>query len=320
MTFSKLTFNILLVTLAIQTSCFSFQSKDSISLTQINIYPENIVFNAPGQNPEGIEYNQQSNTFYLSAINPNPSIISVNFDGGVTAFSNDKESPSRASFGLEVDLKNNRLLACVNRKKIGNINIYNLKTGDLEHVVNLSTLLPEKNRHQINDLTIDDKNNIYASGRLEDAIYKIDKELNPSVFFQKDGYTKPNGIVYHPDGFLLVSFSHQNSSLVKIPIDNPKAAEIVLINNFDFKGFDGMLLNEKGCLVVVAFAPDNNGDNFVLELNSNDNWKTASILNSKKTKKSTTIAQVKPNVYYVINQDWKDKTSENWTLEKVEFK
>ena len=319
MIFTKLTFNILLVTITIQTSCFSFQSKDSISLVQRNIYPENIIFHSPGQNPEGITFNATNNTFYLSAINQNPSIISVDFDGNVKTFSNDKNETSRASFGLKTDIKNNRLIACINGPKIGNLNIYNLNSGELEHIINLSSLLPEKENYQINDLIVDNNNSIYVTGRLEDAIYKIDKDLNPSVFFQKDGYKKPNGIVYHPDGFLLVSYSHQNSSLVKIPINNPEAAEIVLINNFDFKGFDGMLLNENGRLVGVTFAPDAEGNHAVVELKSIDNWKTASISNSKTTKKSTTITQIKPNVYYIINQDWKDRNAENWTLEKVAF-
>ncbi|WP_165876125.1 SMP-30/gluconolactonase/LRE family protein [Mariniflexile fucanivorans] len=283
------------------------------------IYPDNIIFNAPGQNPEGITFNAKTNVFYLSAINQNPSIITVDFNGNVNTFSNDKDETSRASFGLKTDIKNNRLLACLNGPKIGNLNIYNLNSGELEHIINLSSLLPEKENYQINDLIVDNNNSIYVTGRLEDAIYKIDKDLNPSVFFQKDEYTKPNGIVYHPDGFLLVSYSHQNSSLVKIPINNPEAAEIVLINNFDFKGFDGILLNEKGRLVGVTFSPDADGNHAVIELKSDDNWKTASISNSKKTKKSTTITQIKPNVYYVINQDWKDRNAENWTLEKVAF-
>ncbi|MGB5419400.1 hypothetical protein [Algibacter sp.] len=319
MIFTKLTFNILLVTITIQTSCFSFQSKDSISLVQRHIYPENIIFHSPGQNPEGITFNATNNTFYLSAINQNPSIKAVDFDGNVNTFSNDKNETSRASFGLKTDIKNNRLIACINGPKIGNLNIYNLNSGDLEHIINLASLLPEKENYQINDLIVDSNNTMYVTGRLEDVIYKIDNELKPSVFFQKDAYTKPNGIVYHPYGFLLVSYSHQNSSLVKIPINKPEAAEVVLINNFDFKGFDGMLLNEKGLLVGVTFAPDTNGNHAVIELKSDDNWKTASISNSKKTKKSTTITQIKPNIYYVVNQDWKDRNAENWTLEKVEF-
>lgn len=80
-----------------------------------------------------------------------------------------------------------------------------------------------------------------------------------------------------------------------------------------------MLFNEKENIIGVTFAPDANGDYFVLELSSNDNWKTSKIVNSKKIKKSTTIAQIRPNLYYVINQDWKNKKAENWTLEKVAF-
>ncbi|MDO7135990.1 SMP-30/gluconolactonase/LRE family protein [Algibacter lectus] len=319
MAFKKLIINTVITTIIYQTSCFSFQIKDSTHSKQENNYPDNIIFEAPGQNPEGITFNAISNIFYLSAINQNPSIITVDIDGNTTTFSNDKEATSRSSFGLKADTKNNRLIACTNGPKIGNINIYNLNNGILEQVVNLASLLPKKEHYQINDLIVDSNNVIYITGRMEDAIYKIDTNLNASVFFQKDGYTKPNGIVYHPDGFLLVSYSHQNSTLLKIPINNPEAAETVLINNYGFKGFDGMLLNEVGRLIGVTFAPDANGNHAVIELKSDDNWKTANITNSKKIKQSTTITQVKPNIYYVINQDWKDRNAKKWTLEKVTF-
>lgn len=301
-----------------QVSCKPYEGTKT-KIKETEIYPEEITFNATGQNPEGIEYNPQTNTFYLSAINKNPSIISVGFDGSVKTFSNDKDAVSRASFGLQVDLKNNRLLACANGQRVGNVTIYNLKNGDLEHTINLSSLLPEKESYQINDLMVDNNNNIYVTGRLEDVIYKIDIKLKPSVFFQKEGFTKPNGIVYHPEGYLLVSFSNQNSTFVKIPINNPNAVELIVIKDFNFLGFDGMVLNEKGNVVGVTFAPDSKGDYFVVELSSDDNWKSAKVLNSKNTKKSTTIAQVKPNLYYVINQNWKNKKAENWTLEKVAF-
>ena len=304
----------------IQLSCKPHQNKDADNLAETNKYPETIIFNAPGLNPEGIEYNPENKLFYLSAINQTPSILGVNLDGSSQIFSNDKEHTSKASFGLQVDLKNNHLLACINGPKIGNLNIYNLKSGDLEHVVNLSNLLPEKNQYQINDLAVDDKNNIYVTGRLEDAIYKIDSNLKASVLFQKEGFTKPNGIVYHPDGYLLVSFSHNQSSLVKIPVDNPGKSEIITIKNYNFIGFDGMVLNEKKHLIGVTFNPDANGEHFLIELSSNDDWESTTIVNSKKINKSTTVAQVKLNLYYVLNQDWKNRDAENWILEKVEFK
>jgi len=314
----KLLFSILTLPILFQVACKSYDGNKT-KIKESDYYPHQITFHAPGQNPEGIEYNPKTNTFYLSAINKDPQIISVDFDGAVQPFSNDKQTTAFASFGLHVDLKNNRLLACENGGKVGNLAIYNLKNGDLEHTINLSSLLPEKESYQINDLVVDALKNIYVTGRLEDAIYKVDANLKPSIFFQKEGFTKPNGIVYHPEGYLLISFSNANSSLVKIPIKNSQAAEIVTIKDFDFKGFDGMVLNEKGNIIAVTFAPDANGNHFVIELSSDDNWKTSNIVNSKKINKSTTIAQVKPNLYYVINQDWQNKKAENWTLEKVVF-
>lgn len=200
-------FSILISIILLQVSCKPFDGTKT-KIKDSDLFPTEVTFHAPSQNPEGIEYNPQTNTFYLSAINKEPTIIAVGFDSSVKPFNKDKKTHTNASFGLQVDLKNNRLLACENGGKVGNLTIYNLLNGDLQYTVNLSSLLPEKKNYQINDLTVDTHKNIFVTGRLEDVIYKIDANLEPSVFFQKEDFLKPNGIVHHPEGYLLVSFSH----------------------------------------------------------------------------------------------------------------
>ncbi|OEJ99023.1 hypothetical protein A8C32_07550 [Flavivirga aquatica] len=311
---SKYQICFLSLTMLFQVSC-----KTSGGIHNIpKILPQQIITAIPGQNPEGIEYNKNKNVFYLSAINKTPSIASVNFEGQAKTFSNDSELKSKASFGLQIDYNNNRLLACTNKGKSGNVHIYSLSTGKLEHTINVSSLSPKSKKHQANDLVVSPKNIIFVTGRLENIIYKINKQLKPSVFFKKEGFNKPNGIVYHPDGYLLVTFTNKNSKLVKIPVNNPNDFKIIDIKNFDFNGCDGMILNEKGHIVAVGLTPEGK-TTLALELASNDQWETATVINKKTIKRSTTITQVRQGTYYVINQDWKNRNAEKWILEKVEF-
>lgn len=305
-------------------SCKGNQHKkeDALILSTIDSLPSLIIANAAGQNPEGIEFDKSKNLFFLSAINDNPSIITVDFEGNTKVFSNDNGIKSDKSFGLQVDYKNNRLLACTNYKESRNhVAIYNLDSGFLEQNINLSDLLPEKNRFQANDLVVANNNEIYVTGRLENTIYRIDVDLEPSVLFQRENLGLPNGIVYDSDGYLIVSYyTNDDANLIKIPIENPDLSELITINNLDFRGFDGMILNEKGNLVGVAKNFENPKEGFVFELSSDDKWKTADVVKKIAINRSSTIAQVNSDVYYVINQDWKNKHAKTWTLEKVNLK
>ena len=315
---SKLLFSIAIPLIILPVSC-KLQQTDVAYKKKTNSYPNQITFNAAGQNPEGIAFDYSKNNFYLSAINKEPKIVAVSLDGIATIFSNTSTGSSMSSFGLELDAKNNRLLACENGKLSGNLAIYNLISGNLQHSIALTPLLTNKKGHQVNDVAVSLSNDIYVTGRLEDVIYKVNSNLQPTIFFEKEGFSKPNGIVVHPDGYLLVSYSNAHSQLVKIPLSNPEEATIIELKEFEFEGFDGMLLNEKNNIVGVSFAADQNNDHYVRELVSTDNWNSATVVHSKKINKSTTIAQVAPNTYYAINQDWSNKKAENWTLEKVTF-
>ncbi|WP_282124392.1 SMP-30/gluconolactonase/LRE family protein [Algibacter mikhailovii] len=285
---------------------------------EVSNIKKDIIAKLPGQFPEGLAYDKNRNLFFLSAINENPSIAAIEYDGNAKSFTNDGGLKSSASFGLEVDYKNNRLLACTNNKKSGNVHIYNLDSGELKHSINLSVLLPEDSKFQANDLVVDSQGNIYVTGRLENCIYKIDSELNTEIFLKNEKLIKPNGIVYNTKDFLVVSLTNDDSKLVKIPLDNPDSWEEVQIEGFDFVGFDGMLYNEKGNIVAISKAPEE-GQGFAVELSSKDNWSTAELVMKKIIRRSTTVAQVGPNEYYAVNQDWKDRNGENWVLEYIKL-
>ncbi|RKR12191.1 sugar lactone lactonase YvrE [Maribacter vaceletii] len=304
-------------------SCNEQKKKENYSITsELDTLPKLIIAKAPGQNPEGIEYDKKRKLFFLSSINKNPAIITLDFKGNVKVFSDEKEKKQGESFGLQIDYKNNYLLACANYlESSSHIAIYNLTSGLLKHTINLSEILPEKKLFQANDLIVDDNDIIYVTGRLENTIYKIDTNLKPSILYQKEGLGLPNGIIYNPKGYLLVSYyTKEEANLIKIPINTPTKAEIIQIKGFDFRGFDGMILNEKGNLVGVAKNFDNPKRGFVFELSTEDEWKTAKVVQKISINRSSTIAQVNSEIYYVLNQDWKNKNAKTWTLEKVSLK
>ena len=73
------------------------------------VFPDAITLEKIAQNPEGIEYNKNDNTFLLSSLNAAP-IIKVNLDGTFKPFTSGEAFPLSTA-GLQIDYKHNRLLA-----------------------------------------------------------------------------------------------------------------------------------------------------------------------------------------------------------------
>lgn len=299
------------------TSCITKQTDKK---TEENFkYPDEITFELHAQNPEGIEYNREKGCFLISAINETPNIATTTFTGEIAKFSNSQELNPGASFGLEIDYKNQRLLACTNTSEFAGVVIYNLNNGNLEHTANLSQLLAKGTEFQANDLVVDGQD-VYITGRLENTIYKLNESLESSIFYSGKRLDKPNGIVLKDGYLIVVNYTNTTASLVKIPLKNPELAKTVEIQNFDFKGMDGMLFTEEGSLLGVAKNFENSKKGYVLEFVSNDDWNTARLVNKFDINRSTTIAKVSNKIYYVLNQDWKTPKAKFWTLEKVEMK
>ena len=139
----------------------------------------------------------------------------------------------------------------------------------------------------------------------------------------------PNGLDFHPDGYLLVSilnvddkFLYADYGLVKIPLNDPKSAKIVKIvkiANSGYTGFDGMVLNAKGNVVGVTNNGKTPGGNTFIELSGKNDWESAEVINSKTITASTTVAVTPDNKQYVINQDFSNDSAKTWTIERIKF-
>ncbi len=156
-------------------------------------FPDLIKIEAVAQNPEGIAFNKNDNTFFLSSLNANP-IVKVNLDGTFNPFTSGENFPLSTA-GIQIDYKRNRLLVAgfngtelmdkdPKTKGTAFLRIYNLKTGVIEKDINLSSLLPEASAYFANDIAIENNGNAYISDWYARVVYKVDLEGNSSVFWK----------------------------------------------------------------------------------------------------------------------------------------
>jgi sugar lactone lactonase YvrE len=311
---------------------FSACSSNNIQL------PKAINIDGIAQNPEGIEYVKNDNTFLLSSINAG-AIIKIQPDGTFKPFTSGEKFPLSTA-GLQIDYKRDRLLVAgfnglelmdkdPNTKGSAFLRIYDLKTGEHQNTIHLSQVAPKNSMaYFANDIAIDDKGNAYISDWYAGVIYKVDTNNNVTLFWANTTGIKsgPNGLDFI-DGNLLVSILtvnkkglYDNFGLVKVPVDNPKNASLVELKNDGFAGFDGMIKKENGNIIGVTNNQKTPGGNLLIELKSVDNWNSAKVIHKKSITPSTTVALSEDEKMFVINQDFRNNMKKSWKIEQINFK
>jgi sugar lactone lactonase YvrE len=260
----------------------------------------------PGLFPEGIAWDATGKRFFLSSLT-GQGITAVADDGTTTPFA--AAENGMAAVGLEVDATNNRLLvdysdAMVfsdpNAKGAAALGIYDLETADLINFVDLAVLYDGK--HFANDVTVDADGNAYVTDSFSPVIYKVTPDGDASIFVQDDKLGNPNfglnGIVFHPNGYLLASVGG-SASLWKIPVNDPTT--LSQVQPSEPFGADGMFLNADGDLIAVAAftGSDETQHQEVVSVSSSDDWATATIDKRLETQDATTVA-VRDGLVYVI--------------------
>jgi sugar lactone lactonase YvrE len=291
-----------------------------------------IVFKQPAFYPEGIAFNNNTNSFFVGSVKTG-TIGIVDMKGQYSVFHQD--SLLKSSFGMKMDQKNNLLWVCTGDpnysnytdsstyKKMIRLIALDIKTGQKKKDIDLSRLFDGK--HFANDLTLDSMGNIYITDSYSPVIYTIRQNGKAGVFLQNEQFKGAdiglNGIVWHSDNFLLV-VNNSNGSILKVNSNGGVAQ--VKINSF-FPGADGLLLDNDGKLILVQ----NKGVNKVFRIASYDNWATA------KVEASTAAADLFQNPstctwangkVYVLNsklnelQDPSFKPSEEFSIQAVLFR
>jgi len=293
-----------------------------------------IEFKAPTAYPEGIAFNPKTNEFFVSSMR-HGTVGAVKADGTYREFAKDPLLVS--TVGLHADPERNRLLVCASdagvsmvtspktQKKIARLLSFDLTTGKRIHAVELDKLAAE-GQHFCNDMTIDDKGNVFVTDSFSPIIYRVDPSYKAKVFLKSDTFKGEgfnlNGIVHHAGDYLLVA-KYNDGTIWKIDEKDPKKMEQVAIAE-KLPNADGMLLTGDGELVVVQ-----NGDvNRVVRLKSTDGFKTAKVdkvVSMTKDFPTTAVAGVGGKVYVMMSRlgelfaDPAKAKSDSFTLMELKF-
>ncbi len=276
------------------------ENLDSISINKTNLFPE------------GVESVPNTENFLITSLTEG-TIYQVNQQGKLTPFAEDERLVS--TIGIEIDRKQNRVLVANSdpgagensnpetQDQLAGLGIFDLTTGETIDYVNLGTLRPGE-PHFANDIAVDDFGNTYVTDSFSPIIYKVDTEGNPSVFLEDEQFAGEgfnlNGIVAHPDDFLLVADSN-DGLIYKVPLDNPEQFTQVDIDQKLFNA-DGLLLADEDELVVVTNDGSEESSNSVFALESDNNWESAQITDRLDIDgEFTTTATIKDEQIFVID-------------------
>ncbi|XP_009604953.1 uncharacterized protein [Nicotiana tomentosiformis] len=214
----------------------------------------------------------------------------------------DVDLTGNASLGLTIDRERNRVLVAV-ADVFGNrysaLAAYDLTSWNRIFLTKLSG--PEDEKAFADDVVVDTEGNAYITDAKANKIWKVgvNGELkytikNP-IFTPKEWYNKLvglNGIVYHPNGYLLVAHTF-SGNLYKIEIAKGDEVKLVKINGGSLKFGDGMELLSSTKLVVAG--------NPTRLVESSDDWESCSIVGKAKgaIHRLTTAATVKEGTVYL---------------------
>jgi sugar lactone lactonase YvrE len=267
-------------------------SKDDDSGTTTPAVPTRISVPQPALSPEGVQYDEANKRFVVSS-RTQGRISSVRDDSTFTTLVDDSRLIS--TIGINLDASRQRLLVAVSDigvntsrttattlRKLAALAIFNPTTGAFINYIDLGGLRPALN-HFANDIAVDTQGNAYITDSLSPIIYKVDAQGNASVFLENAQLSAAtttgfglNGIVYHPDGYLLTAKS-SDGTLYKVPISNPSGFTTVTKSQ-SLVGADGLLLTNPTTLLVVA-----GSQSTVFRMTSADAWATTTATGSFAT-------------------------------------
>ena len=258
--------------------------------------------------PEGIEFDQTHQRFLVGSLRDG-TVYQLERDGRLIPVAEDEELVS--SIGIEVDEARRRLLVAnsdssvfatggVGHAKLG---VFDLGNGERIAMVDLGATIVERTEQTVffaNDVTVDDQGTIYVTDTRTDAIYRVDDAYQVTLLhrFEPSETFRPNGIVYHASGYLLVV---GGESMFKVPLDDPASASQVALTE-PIPGADGAVWTHDQHLAIVA-----NRANRVVVLTSSDEWASAELVGSAPYEVMATTVAVVGDQLYVVHPHFRDE-------------
>lgn len=281
--------------------------------------PDRIVAERGGIVPEGIEYDPRSGRLLSGSLNEG-SIFHWHPDGTLEAVVTDPDLVS--SVGIEVDTAGSRLLVANSDRGAfegetqgqAMLGAYDLADGERLAMIDLAALDSEASADATffaNDVAVADDGAAYVTETLQNVIYRVGADYEPSVFYRfppTEGLGL-NGIVHHPSGYLLVA---GGETLYRVPISDPSQRTPVTLPE-TIAGQDGMVLTSDGRLLVVS-----NSQNRVVALESDDDWASARISGVAPFEAQGTTAAIVEGDVYVVHPHFADE--EPPSVERVTFR
>ncbi|BFG43439.1 hypothetical protein CerSpe_297130 [Prunus speciosa] len=208
-----------------------------------------------------------------------------------------------ASLGLVIDRPRNRLLvatADVKGNRYGALAAYDLSTWERVFLTQLSG--PSDEKSFADDVAVDAEGNAYVTDCKASKIWKVGVDgkflsiIRSPLFTEKEWYRNLvglNGIVYHPDGFLIVIHTF-SGKLFKIDLAKGEEVKLITVVGGPLTFGDGLELLSPTKIIVA-------GNPSARLVESSDGWETASVVGTFSGPKHrlATAATVKDGKVYL---------------------
>ena len=238
-----------------------------------------------GLYPETVVYDPSQDRFLVGSVRRG-GVYAVGPSGEVEPFVEDERLCS--VLGLAVDLERRRLFvtnadlgvslrpSAAGPRRLAALGVYDLDTGQPIHYVNLDGLLPDV-PHLPNGVAVDASGNAYVTDSFAPVIYQVRPSGEANVWLSDPRLTgegiQLNGVVAHPGGFLLV-VTKGEGALYRVPLHAPERIAAVTVEGPIF-GADGVTLDDRGRLLVIANEAPARASNAAYLLTSDDQWSSA---------------------------------------------
>lgn len=287
--------------------------------------PDLITGSGQAIHPEGVVWDPTRSAFLIGSIRYG-TVSVVGGDGTPRTLIDDPELI--ATGGIRVDVPRNRLLVTYDdvyagpdallsvgstpetRGRHAGLAVYDLRTGKLKRRIDLGAA---PGLHLANDIALDPRGNAYVTDSFSGHIFKVTPEGRASTFLydpaldagaDENGLPNVgvNGIVYHPDGYLLV-VRYDTGALFRVPLDRPDDVREVDLEQ-RIPGADGMALASDGTLWAATNTIRSDGIDGVFRLASDDGWNTGRTVSVQESPEAapTTVA-VTPSGDYVLSSN-----------------